>query len=69
MARCEDYPCCGHGPQGDGGSCPDKSGRFGCVECGKKMPKTASSSICATCQRRLSRQHEDYGDFDYSMNY
>jgi len=27
---CEDYPCCGHGSTGDGGACPDSSGRFPC---------------------------------------
>lgn len=49
--RCEDYPCCGHGPVetgGDGGGCPDKSGRFNCVLCGKKLPKGATSAICNT---------------------
>ena len=53
MATCEDYPCCGHGPApyGDGGGCPDRQGRFNCVSCGKKLPKGASSAICATCRR------------------
>ena len=66
---CEDYPCCGHGPQGDGGACPDKNGRFGCVECGRKMPKNASSSICGSCQKRMARRMYEGGDHDYSMNY
>ncbi len=69
MARCEDYPCCGHGPAGDGGACPDSSGRFPCVECGKRMPKNASSSICAKCLRRMShgddREMQDSGFYDY----
>ena len=73
--RCEDYPCCGHGPAGDGGACPDKSGRFPCCECGKKMPKNASSSICAACLRRMARRESKYRgydsdlDHDFSMNY
>ena len=33
MARCEDYPCCGHEP----GDCPDSSRRMKCVECGKRQ--------------------------------
>lgn len=64
MPRCEDYPCCGH----ESGDCPDSSGRMTCVECDKKLAKNASSSICASCLKRMSRR--DYGgDFDYSMNY
>ncbi len=63
MARCEDYPCCGHGPTGDGGACPDKSGRFPCVECGKKLPRNASSSICVKCQRSMARRAYDYDDY------
>lgn len=51
---CEDYPCCGHGPPpGDGGGCPDSSGRFNCTECGRKLAKGAASSICNKCQKRL----------------
>jgi len=77
--RCEDYPCCGHGPVafgGDGGGCPDSRGRFNCVECGRKLSRKASSSICAVCLRKMERRafgdndgYEDGGDFDYSMNY
>lgn len=37
MARCEDYPCCGHGPPplGDGGGCPTRTTRPGgpCTDC------------------------------------
>ena len=51
---CEDYPCCGH-EQGD---CPDSEGRFNCVECGKRLKKNATSSICEKCLRRM-----DYGDY------
>ncbi|MDP3911990.1 MAG: hypothetical protein Q8Q14_16525 [Gemmatimonadales bacterium] len=52
MPRCEDYPCCGHGPppHGDGGGCPDEEGRFKCVLCGKKMPENATSAICEDCK-------------------
>jgi len=56
--RCEDYPCCGHGPPpgGDGGGCPDEQGRFNCVECGRKLPKGASSSICDRCMPNVTRR-------------
>lgn len=61
MHRCEDYPCCGHGPvpYGEGGGCPDEQGRFLCVLCGKRMPKGATSSICTTC---LTRGRVNDGD-------
>jgi hypothetical protein len=57
MARCEDYPCCGH----EAGDCPtvDAHGRnrWRCVGgCGRWLPLNASSSICARCQRRLERE-------------
>ena len=72
MPRCEDYPCCGHGPApyGDGGGCPDSEGRFNCVLCGRKLPKRATSAICTRCRERESRDDgfEEGGDFDYSMN-
>ena len=70
MARCEDYPCCGH----ESGDCPtvDAKGneRWTCVECGKRLPLKAPSSICSGCQRRMKRQRwaDPYGDFDHSMN-
>jgi len=63
---CEDYPCCGH----ESGDCPDSSGRMKCVECGKRLPRTATSSICARCLRRMNSRHYDEDlDHDYSMNY
>ena len=69
MPYCEDYPCCGHEP----GDCPDSQGRMKCVECGKRLAKTATSSICKKCLKRMERQDdcitEAGGDFDYSMNY
>ena len=52
MARCEDYPCCGH----ESGDCPqpDSQGRprWKCVECGKRLSLKASSSICTSCMRQ-----------------
>ena len=65
MARCEDYPCCGHGPAplGDGGGCPDAEGRFKCVLCSRKLPKGARSSICAPCQRRDSHMSDEERDY------
>jgi hypothetical protein len=65
MARCEDYPCCGH----ESGDCPDSSGRMKCVECGKRLPRTATSSICAKCIRAYNNRADDGLDHDYSMNY
>lgn len=62
--RCEDYPCCGH----EAGDCPDSSGRMKCVECGKRLAKTATSSICPKCQRAIYlRSWEDpcYQDNEY----
>lgn len=61
MARCEDYPCCGHGPEpyGDGGGCPDSQGRFNCVTCGKKLARGNHSAICAACHRRRTRALDD----------
>jgi len=66
MAMCEDYPCCGHGPAG----CPDQSGRFPCSQCGRRLPKTATSSICAKCLKGMMRrasaidQYDQYGGYD-----
>lgn len=55
MARCEDYPCCGHAS----GDCPDHDSKgrevWRCVECGRKLARNASSSICVRCVRRLER--------------
>jgi hypothetical protein len=74
--RCEDYPCCGHGPapQGDGGGCPttysDGSQTFACCGCGGRLPKNSSSSLCARCLRRSDSLHDDDAslDHDFSMN-
>ncbi len=63
MARCEDFPCCGH----DAGDCPDSQGRFTCVECGKRLARTATSSICLKCQRRMRDEDSaDRADYYYS---
>lgn len=65
MARCEDYPACGHGPvpYGDGGGCPDSEGRFDCVECQGRLPANSASSICDRCLRSL----HDAGDEDFDL--
>ena len=61
MPRCEDYPCCGHGPAplGDDGGCPDEDGRFDCVLCYSKLPKNSSSSICVSCRSGRMNWDED----------
>lgn len=59
--RCEDYPCCGHGPAplGDGGGCPDESGRFRCLGCGGRYDAQASgSSYCLACLRDPQTFHD-----------
>lgn len=65
MARCEDYPCCGH----EAGDCPDSDGRMRCVECGKRLRKNAHSSICLRCLERMRNRDESELDHDYGMNY
>ena len=54
--RCEDYPCCGH----EVGDCPDSQGRMKCVNCGKRLPKNAPSSLCErkSCQRSFEKRME-----------
>lgn len=52
MARCCDFPCCGHEP----GCCPDfdESGRqlnMICT-CGAKLPVNNRYSICESCLNR-----------------
>lgn len=49
MARCEEFPCCGHEP----GCCPDyddedRQMNIICV-CGAKLPIEATYSICESC--------------------
>ena len=64
---CVDYPCCGHGTDKYGNpDCPDSSGRFRCVECGRTLPTDHDSSICPKCLERLRRRGwEDYEDENY----
>lgn len=70
MARCEDYPCCGHGPAplGDGGGCPDADGRFECVGCGALMPKGARSALCQECRNRKWSEDEMAAAFESDEN-
>ena len=65
--RCEDFPCCGHGPPplGDDGGCPDENGCFNCVLCSATLPKESHSSICDTC---IQSSHERF-DRDASGPY
>lgn len=58
MPRCEDFPCCGHEP----GGCPDSKGRFPCVECGGRLSKNATSSICARCMRAARIRFNETGE-------
>ncbi len=65
MPRCEDYPCCGHGPEstgGDGGGCPDEDGRFNCVLCGRKLEKGARSSVCTPCLKNPRAMAGEFQD-------
>ena len=66
MSRCEDFPCCGHGPPplGDDGGCPDAEGRFNCVLCGVKLPKGARSSICSAACLASDCNRCGYEQFD-----
>lgn len=45
--RCEDYPCCGCGPEG----CIDFSRTVACKDCGKKYhPDQNTEVYCYACQ-------------------
>lgn len=49
MARCEDFPCCGHGS--DPGGCPDFSRLNTCKGCRTKFhPDDLSYDYCYRCQ-------------------
>lgn len=65
MSRCEDFPCCGHGPSpfGDNGGCPDEEGRFRCVTCYERMQRGARSAICEKCRR----PHRSYSEDELGM--
>lgn len=66
MARCEDFPCCGHT---NDDPCPDHDAKgrevWRCCECGKRLPRNAASSICAKCTRRMERRWSE-GDHDHN---
>lgn len=54
--RCEDYPACGHGTNRFGQpDCPTAEGRWTCVRCGELLPKSATSSICHPCLKKMQR--------------
>jgi hypothetical protein len=63
MARCEDFPCCGHEP----GCCPDydEAGRqlnMKCT-CGATLPLTSRYSICQACIARPDPDDGYYGEY------
>jgi hypothetical protein len=72
MARCEDYPCCGHT---DDEGCPDpaliEAGYFPyrCVECGGLIKKGTEApgheSFHASCLDNMQWGEEDREDEDY----
>jgi len=62
MARCEDYPCCGH----ELGCCPDfdengKQLNMRCV-CGATIPIDSRSSLCDSCLHD-PYDHRDLADY------
>jgi hypothetical protein len=64
MARCEDFPCCGH----EAGCCPDfdENGRqmnMVCT-CGAKLPINNRYSICDTCLNRPDPDDPNAYDYD-----
>ena len=56
MARCEDFPCCGHEP----GACPDENGAFPCASCGATLPKGNRSAVCDGCHERHAQADDDH---------
>lgn len=67
MARCEDYPCCGH----ELGCCPDfdEAGRqlnMKCT-CGATVPLTSRYSLCEACLNAPDPNdpYNDYRESDY----
>lgn len=61
MAKCEDWPCCGH----ELGCCPDfdENGQqlnMKCV-CGATVPLGSGSSLCQTCL--MVSEDEDYDEY------
>lgn len=65
MARCEDWPCCGH----EAGCCPDYSDtgeqlNMKCV-CGATLPLDNGCSICDACLRRMAIEDGELPEDDY----
>lgn len=66
MARCEDFPCCGH----ELGCCPDydEAGRqlnMVCT-CGAKLPLNSRYSICEGCLERARMEDDPFSvDADF----
>ena len=65
MARCEDYPCCGH----ESGCCPDydedgKQLNMKCT-CGATLPLKSRYSICDSCLDRSLASEGDREDCWY----
>ena len=63
MARCEDFPCCGH----EAGCCPDydENGQqmnMICV-CGAKLPIDNRVSICDACLNLVDERFSDWDDY------
>lgn len=69
MAKCEDFPCCGH----ELGCCPDFDKETGeqlnmvCV-CGIKLSMKSRSSICDSCMNQMDSE-DGYFDTDDEHNY
>lgn len=73
MARCEDYPCCGH----ENGCCPDFSAdgqqlNMICT-CGQPIPIDSKCSICDEClydeaQAEYDNRIRDPGWFESEMS-
>jgi len=62
VARCEDYPCCGH----ESGCCPDfddngKQVNMKCV-CGATVDINSRSSMCESCLRQPTNGDSHYDD-------
>lgn len=62
MARCEDFPCCGH----ELGCCPDYDAETGIqlnmvCTCGAKLPIDNFFSLCNSCLR--GECWDEDGDF------
>lgn len=68
MARCEDWPCCGH----EAGCCPDRDEggnqlNMKCV-CGATLPLHSRYSICDSCMNAMEEDEEPGGRFDYERD-